>query len=231
MRHLFLFFAAVFTLTTAAAETPAHTFSVSGYGKVFYDADTCDLMFAVVTETPDVLSCKEKHQKTTAAVKDYANSSLPEKALFAEVSTDLEIVDRYRGNEDITVYRFQTLFSLRTKKVAKLSEIQADLVSRGVNRILAVKLFSDRLPKLIDKARKLAIADARAKAELAAAELGWDLVGATDIAFEEDTWHTRRLSSTYGSRADLTDRAGTLADAAEVYVDAAVRIEFQFALK
>jgi len=201
---------------------------VSGYGKVFFDADICDLVFGVTTEDPDVTTCRASHADRTEGIRDWISRSLSDDAIFAELSTDLRI--KYPKNQE-PVYIYQTMFSLRTKEIAQLAELQESLVTLGVNSIVNIKLFSERLPELEDKARRLAISDAKAKADLAAAELDWEILGATNIRFDESRWRTQSFSQSYGSRANLTNPSHAAADGAEVFVDASVTVSFTFRQK
>src|SRR5437016_2871087 len=44
-------------------------FTVSGYGRVFYEPDLYDLSFGVVTENRDIQKCKEMHLTVLDKVK------------------------------------------------------------------------------------------------------------------------------------------------------------------
>ncbi len=213
------------SLAAAAGEDAPPTFSVSGYGKVFYEADTVDLVFGVTTEDADVTVCWADHSNRTKKVRDWVANNLSQDSIFAELSSDLSI-ETTRDKQ--TSYVFQTLFSLRSDAVARLGELQGSLVSAGVNRIVSVRLLSNRLPELENKARKLAIFDAKSKAELVAAELDLSLLGATNVRFDDSTWKKRSFAQSYGSRVNMTAPTQSTAAGAEVYVDAAVTITFAF---
>ena len=208
-----------------AGEEAPLSFAVSGYGKVFYDADTIDLVFGVTTEDADVTVCWADHSNRTKKVRDWVTDNLSQESIFAELSSDLSIKTTHNKQ---TTYVFQTLFSLRSDAVDRLGELQGSLVNAGVNRIASVKLLSSRMPELEDEARKLAISDAKSKAELVAAELDWGLLGATNVRFDDSTWKKRSFAQSYGSRVNMTAPAQVTAAGAEVYVDAAVTITFAF---
>ena len=97
------------SLAVAAGEDSPLTFSVSGYGKVFYDADTVDLVFGVNTEDSDVTVCWASHSDRTKEVRDWVANNLSQDSIFAELSSDLSIKTTHNKQ---TTYVFQTLFSL-----------------------------------------------------------------------------------------------------------------------
>jgi uncharacterized protein YggE len=216
------------SLAAAAGEDAPLTFSVSGYGKVFYDADTVDLVFGVNTEDADVDVCWTNHSNRTKKIQDWISNNLSQDSIFAELSSDLSIKTTHNKQ---TTYVFQTLFSLRSDAVDRLGELQGSLVKAGVNRIVSVRLLSNRLPDLEDEARRLAISDAKSKAELVAAELDWSLLGATNVRFDDSTWKKRSFAQSYGSRVNMTAPAQSTTAGAEVYVDAAVTVNFAFEQK
>jgi hypothetical protein len=217
-------------LTEPAIGHETMTFTVSGYGKVFYEANMCDMVVGVVTEDEDVLECRSRHEKTLDAIAAHVNQLDSDEVVFGTIATDLSIRDRSSRELGDEIFRYQTLFSIRLKELERLSRMQSELVGLGVNRIFDVKLLSDELPDLIDRARKQAIADARDKARLAASELNWTLGSAVAIAFNEDPWSRARLSTTYGARSSMDGGQMPDTSAAEVYVDATVTITFRFSL-
>jgi uncharacterized protein YggE len=217
--------AMLFSFAAGAGEEAPLSFTVSGYGKVFYDADTVDLVFGVTTEDPDVTVCWADHSKRTKKVRAWVTGNLPQNSIFAELSSDLSIKTTHNRQ---TSYVFQTLFSLRSDVVDRLGELQGSLVNAGVNRIVNVKLLSSGLPELEDEARKLAISDAKSKAELVAAELNWRLLGATNVRFDDSTWKKRSFAQSYGSRVNMTAPSQATSAGSEVYVDAAVTVTFAF---
>jgi uncharacterized protein YggE len=201
------------------------TFSVSGYGKVFYDADMCDLVVGVVTEDENVVACRDAHEAKLRAITDYMGEYEPDDVIFGTVGTGLSIQKqaRRKASDAEEHYVYRTQYSIRLKDVTRIATLQSDLVGHGVNEIVKVELLSDELPTLTDDARRLAISDARDKARLAAEELGWTLGPAVNINFQE--WGVR--SPTFGSRANAGGGRPN-ASAAEVFVDAGVSITFEF---
>jgi uncharacterized protein YggE len=106
-------------------------------------------------------------------------------------TTNLESTER---EDRVKVFRFSTAYVARIKDPKGLTAFQEGLISSGATDILGVDLFSEKLPALLDQARKQAIQDAKHKAVLAATELGWKLRGARSISFSEGEapWRSAR---------------------------------------
>jgi uncharacterized protein YggE len=181
------------------------SFTVTGFGRVFYEPDSFDLSFGVTTDDPDVQKCKEKHLAALAGVKDFLDKHKEKTISLKQDVTRLDTA--YRDNPRQRVFRFATSYVARIKDVQSLPAIQEGLISSGVTDIHNLDLFSEKLPQLTEQARKEAISDAKRKAELAAGELGWNLTGASSISFQErDGWGEPKASSQFGSRTYAYDK-------------------------
>jgi uncharacterized protein YggE len=201
-------------------------FSVSGYGRIFYEPDSYDLSFGVVTEDSDVQRCKATHLAALGKVKEFLDRSKDKTLSLKQDATKLETVDPpNRGR----VFRFTTSYVARVKETKSLAPLQEGLVSAGVTDIIGLDLFSEKLPQLLERARKEAIKDAKNKAELAASELGWAITGASGISFQDGEWQGQRTSNTYGSRAFAYDPAKR--PELTTYVVSQVNVSFTFEKK
>jgi len=187
----------------AAPEIP-RTFSTSGFGKVFYEPDSYDLTFGVVTEDPDLQTCKEKHVGIVKSVENYLESVKTNIEMQKQESTKLDTI--YKSGTLENVFRFTSLYLVRVKDPKNLIGFQESLISAGVTDITKLDVFSKRLQEYNDLARREAIKDAKRKAELAAEELGWKILGAISMTYERpfgnfDPFAINNSSVNYGSRA------------------------------
>jgi uncharacterized protein YggE len=172
-------------------------FSVSGYGRIFYEPDSYDLCFGVVTDDPDVQKCKATHLAALGKVKEFLDANKDKILSLQQNATRLETA--YRNDKHF--FHFATSYVARVKETKSLALLQEGLVSAGVTDITSLDIFSEKLPQLLERARKEAIKDAKSKAELAATELGWAITGASSISFQDGEWPSQKTSVTYGSRA------------------------------
>jgi uncharacterized protein len=199
-------------------------FSVSGYGRIFYEPDCYDLSFGVVTDDSDVQKCKATHLAALGKVKEFLDASKEKTLSLKQDATRLETV--YRNDKAQRFFRFTTTYVARVKETKSLAPLQEGLVSAGVTDIIGLDMFSEKLPQLLERARKEAIKDAKSKAELAASELGWALTGASGISFQDADWPSQKASTTFGSRGfdyDASKRPDLT-----TYVSSQVNVTFTF---
>lgn len=204
-------------------KAPALTYVVAGYGKVFYEANTCDLVFGVVTHNDDVMQCHKVHEEAVASVTKYIKDILPKKTIAGQSSTKLSI--HTKPNKEI-FYLYETVFSMRMKGIEELSSVQSELVQRGVNKIISFDLLSDKESDLVFEARRLAIDDAKKKAQFVASQAGWEIIGISNIVYNETPYQKRRMAGTFGSRASVSQDMSSMA--AETFVDSSMTVTFKY---
>ena len=202
-----------------------HQFTVSGYGRVFYEPDAYDLSCGVATEESDIQKCKEAHLAALDQVSKSLDLDKENIVSLKQDATRLETV--YSSDKTSRLFRFTTSYTARVKSMTTLVPLQGRLISAGVTDILGLDMFSENLPALVERARKLAIKDAKAKAELAASELGWVLTGASSILYQEPDWYgLQKTAGMYGTRefAYVPNKRPELT----TYVSSQVSVTFTF---
>lgn len=204
-------------------KAPALTYVVAGYGKVFYEANTCDLVFAVVTHNDDVMQCHKVHEEAVASVTKYIKDISPKKTIAGQSSTKLSIHTKLNK---VKFYLYETVFSMRMKGIEKLSSVQSELVQRGVNKIISFDLLSDNESDLVFEARRLAIDDAKKKAQFVASQAGWEIIGIYNIVYNETPYQKSRMARTFGSRASVSQDMSSMA--AETFVDSSMTVTFEY---
>lgn len=178
-------------------------FHVAGFGRVAYQPDLFELSFAVVSDAADGHAALQRHQPVVAAVRQVLQTHRGE---LSELSVDApRLTTRSDGVGDGGPgYRYSTRFVLRVRGDDALARLQQQLSQAGVAEFDSLRPLSDRLPEYGDQARRLALQDAKRKAAVIAAELGWTLDAATAVKFEDDRpWWTPQTPTArqYGSRA------------------------------
>ncbi|KRB03302.1 SIMPL domain-containing protein [Lysobacter sp. Root690] len=176
-------------------------FHVAGFGRVAYQPNLFELSFAVVSDAADASVALRQHQPVVAAVRQVVQAHRGE---LSELSVDAPRLTTRSGDESGAGYRYSTRFVLRVRGDDALALLQQQLSQAGVAEFESLRPLSDRLPEYADKARRLALQDAKRKAALIAAELGWTLDAATAVKFEDDRpWWTPQTPTArqYGARA------------------------------
>lgn len=205
-------------------EVAGQTCQFTGFGRVFYEPDAFDLSFAVVTEDQDVKTGQRRHAEAVAGVERFLQQHRARISSLDQQVAQLERVQAPNRSTPI-VYRFATGFTARVVEAASLSDLQVGLVENGVTDLRGLDMFSKELPTLMEQARRLAIKDAKAKAELAATELGWRIKGAINVAFQENAY-PQAASTQFGSRAHAYQEAAR--PERTTHFDSTVSVTFEF---
>jgi uncharacterized protein YggE len=163
--------------------TEARTISVSGQGKVSASPDVADIQVGVVSsgktareamsannEAMDALLKKVKElgvaakdvQTTTLNVSPRYNQPPPHNPNQPQT----EFVPRIVG------YEVNNTVSITARDLNKLGELLDALVTAGANQMHGISFRIDNSEKLLETARKQAVAEAKTRAELLAGEAG-----------------------------------------------------------
>lgn len=170
--------AATFSVQQAAslpeAPTPPRTISVMGLGEAKAKPDMAVINSGVLTEAP---TARDALAKNTAAMSSVIDALKKAGIAEQDIQTSNFSVSPqyppYQPNQHqaprISGYQVSNQVTVRVKNLAKLGTILDALVQVGANQINGIAFDIDQPKPLQNEASKLAVADARAKAELYAA--------------------------------------------------------------
>jgi hypothetical protein len=179
---------------TALDERPTPpSLSVVGHGKVSAVPDVADINIGVVTQgqtAKDALrsnsEAMEALQKVLRergiAAKDIETRQVQVSPVYSQpdprrpTSVGEEFVPKVVG------YRVTNSVEVTERQVNKLGEMLDAVVVAGANQVTGISFRVEKCEQLLDQARKLAMADAKRKAELLAGEAGVVLGPARQIA-------------------------------------------------
>ena len=151
------------------------TLSVTGSGEVSAVPDTALVTGGVTTEAADARSALDANSK---AVSDIFAALAQAGVAPADIQTRNFVVspryDRSQRGEigKIVAYQVTNQVAVRVRALEKLGLLLDRLVSAGANQMGGIAFYVDKADAMTDEARKRAVADARRKAELYAAEAG-----------------------------------------------------------
>ncbi len=161
--------------------TPSPSLSVVGHGKVSAVPDVADINIGVVSQGP---TAKEALRGNSEAMSTL-HRVLKERGIAAKdvETTQIQVSPVYShpdprksGGEDfvpkVVGYRVTNSVEVTVREVAKLGEMLDAVVEAGANQVTGIAFRVDKPEQLLDQARKLAMADAKRKAELMAGEAG-----------------------------------------------------------
>ena len=158
--------------------------SVSGEGKVSAKPDVARITATVLTESDSLSSAQEENSRKSNTVSAYLEEQgvtekdvktvgyniYPQYYYPGQCRGDVCPLDT--GRPRIVGYQIRNAYEITVRDLAKANEVLAGIVSAGVNEVGGITFTIDNPDDLKGEARRKAIADARAKAEELARDLG-----------------------------------------------------------
>lgn len=154
--------------------------TVSGLGEVKTRPDMAIINSGVTSEATTAREALSKNNAAmTAVINALKNAGVAEDDIQTSNFSVSPVYPPYQPNQTtpprISGYQVSNQVSARVKQLAKLGAILDALVRAGSNQISGVSFDVDEPKPLLDQARKKAVADARARAELYTAAAGVSL--------------------------------------------------------
>jgi uncharacterized protein YggE len=155
----------------ASEATYPRTIAVTGLGEVKAKPDMAVINSGVVSEAPTAHDALAKNNNAMASVIDaLKKAGVAEEDIQTSNFSVSPQYPPYQPNQTraprISGYQVSNQVTVRVKNLAKLGGILDTLVQVGANQINGISFDFDQPKQLQNDARKLAVADARAKAEL-----------------------------------------------------------------
>ncbi len=162
---------------SAPDNAPPRLISVSGTGEVKTKPDMAVVNTGVTTEAPTAQEALSKNNAAmTAVIGALKTAGIAEDDIQTSNFSVSPQYPPYQPNQTtaprISGYQVSNQVTARVKNLAKLGSILDTLVRAGSNQISGISFDVDEPKPFLDDARKKAVADARAKAELYAAAAG-----------------------------------------------------------
>ena len=174
---------AIATLPARAWEKPFR-FSVTGHGAVKAAPDIAFLTLGTQTRAKTAAEALAQNTQAMRAVFDLLKSKfgVAEKDMATANFAITPVYEHYPPQKDrptpppkLVGYDVSNTLTVRVHDLEKLGTIIDAVVRAGANRVMGISFgFSDRR-KLLDEARKKAVADAKARAKLYAETVGFTL--------------------------------------------------------
>ncbi len=152
----------------------SNTISISGEGKIYTKPDMALVDFSVVSEGARVVDVQKKNtEKTNQAIKFLKDSGVEEKDIK---TINYNLYPQYsyieRQAPQIIGYSITQTLEVKIRALDKVGEILEGVAENGVNQIGSLYFKVDKDEEFKEAARKLAIDDAKAKANKLASQLG-----------------------------------------------------------
>lgn len=144
--------------------------SVSGEGKIKVIPDEAIISIAVETKGEESSKVKKENDASIDKVLKFLKTTkIDQKNIKTE---RVSLYPQYDYQKKKNYYFASQTISIHLKDLSQYEVIMSGLVDAGVNRVNGVVFQSSQMEKLKSEARKLAVADAKKKAEDFAGALG-----------------------------------------------------------
>ena len=222
MKHYFVLFSLISTMTIAQNQTP--TVEVVGEGIVYATPDMVNISISIEKEGIDLKNLRQKNGEAVAQVLQLLNKELPME------NFQTSYVSLYKDEYNkLNKYRVVQNINIKLEDISKYDNLMNAIFDAGVNRIDGISFGVKNKEKLLQEARVAAIDDARKKALLYAVSLDQNIGKAIKIrevnSHFNDIQPVERMSKmSLGSPANGNDN--TLA-VGKIAIEAQVNVAFE----
>ena len=226
MKKLVLFLTIMFMTMSYGQETKQiPQINVNGEGKVKIAPDQVSISATVETKGNNAKDVKKQNdEKMDAVLKFIKKMNIP----TADFRTkQVALNPQYDYEKKKTSYNATQTVEILVKDLSKYDELMEGLVQQGINRLDNVSFESSKLAQYQSEARKLAIKDAKAKAEDYVSVLGQKVGKAYTISDNSQIYHPQPMYAAMRMKesADAAPSNETLA-IGEIEITANVSVSF-----
>ena len=154
---------ATMTMSYSQEQKQVPMINVSGEGKVKTTPDQAAITVSIETKGSKAAEVKEENDKKMDAILKFIKKAALAKEDFQTQRVSLQ--PNYDYEKKKHNYVATQSLQILLKDLAKYDELMEGLVNEGINRIDNVEFKSSKMKQLQSDARKLAVKDAKAKAE------------------------------------------------------------------
>ncbi|OXA95234.1 SIMPL domain-containing protein [Flavobacterium hercynium] len=195
MKKLVLFLTIIFmTMSYGQEIKQIPQINVNGEGKVKVAPDQVCISATVETKGTNVKEVKKQNdEKIDAVLKFIKKMNIP----TADFKTkQVALNPQYDYDKKKTNYNATQTIEIVLKDLTKYDEVMEGLVQQGINRLDRVTFESSKIKQYETEARKLAIKDAKAKAEDYVSVLGQKVGKAITISDNTQVYHPQPMYAT-----------------------------------
>ncbi|HEY6143239.1 MAG TPA: SIMPL domain-containing protein [Flavobacterium sp.] len=212
------------TMSYAQEQKQVPMINVSGEGKVKVAPDQASISISIETKGTKAEDVKRENDKKMDAVLKFIKNSNIAKEDFQTQRISLN--PNYDYDKKKYNYVATQSVQILLKDLSKYDALMEGLVNEGINRIDNVEFKSSKMAQLQSETRKLAIKDAKAKAEDFVSVLGQKVGKAILISDNSQSYHPQpRMYAMKASMADESATKETLA-VGEIEITSNVSVNF-----
>ena len=229
MKKFVVLFIALIMMFTAASAMAETKINVSGTGEVRVSADTAVISLGINARDKDVLKAQQKANETIAAIRAaLIAEGVKEEDINTEYLNIYVSYDYQNGEEELTAYNASSTLAIKVTDMESTGSLIDAAFAAGANTLNGISFFASDTKEAETEALKIAVEDAKAKAEVLAQASGLKITGIENISesgmfsFENSIGNV----SAKTMAAETAYDARTVVQAAKLIVSASVNIIF-----
>ncbi|KAF2337889.1 SIMPL domain-containing protein [Flavobacterium ginsenosidimutans] len=226
MKKLVLFLTIMFmTMSYGQEIKQVPLINVNGEGKVKVAPDQVCISASVETKGNNAKDVKKQNdEKMDAVLKFIKKMNIP----TADFKTkQVALNPQYDYEKKKTSYNATQTVEIVVKDLAKYDELMEGLVQQGINRIDRVSFESSKMAQYESEARKLAMKDAKTKAEEYVSVLGQKVGKAFTISDNSQVYHPQPMYAAMRMKeADSMGASNETLAIGEIEITANVSVSF-----
>ena len=229
MKKFVVLFIALIMMFTAASAMAETKINVSGTGEVRVSADTAVISLGINARDKDVLKAQQKANETIAAIRAaLIAEGVKEEDINTEYLNIYVSYDYQNGEEELTAYNASSTLAIKVTDMESTGSLIDAAFAAGANTLNGISFFASDTKEAETEALKIAVEDAKAKAEVLAQASGLKITGIENISeggvfsFENSIGNV----SAKTMAAETAYDARTVVQAAKLIVSANVSITF-----
>ena len=167
----------------STSTTPEHTVTVSGVGEVSVAPDVADISIGVTVQKPTVAAAQATAATSmTAVIAAVKKDGVDAKDIVTTNISLSPVYDYSSSAPRLIGQQFSNSVKITVRNLTSLAAVVDDAMAAGATTIGGIDFRLDDPPKVQTKARQLAMADARSKADALTSAAGVAVKGVATIA-------------------------------------------------
>ena len=213
------------TMSYSQEQKQISLINVSGEGKVKVTPDQAAITVSIETKGTKAADVKEENDKKMDAILKFIKKATIAKEDFQTLRVSLN--PNYDYEKKKHNYVATQSLQILLKDLSKYDELMEDLVNEGINRIDNVEFKSSKITQLQSDARKLAVKEAKAKAEDFVSVLGQKVGKAILISDNSQTYNPQpRMYAMKAMAMDGVEAPRETLAVGEIEITANVSVSF-----
>jgi uncharacterized protein len=212
------------TMAYSQEQKQVPSINVSGEGKIKISPDQVSISISIETKGTKAEDVKKENDKKLDAILRYIKKSNVAKEDFQTQRISLN--PSYDYVKKKSNYTATQTVQILLRDLSKYDELMEGLVDEGVNGIDNVEFKSSKMTQLQSDARKLAVKDAKAKAEDFVSVLGQKVGKAIAVSDNSPTYNPRPMYAMKAMAMDGGEASRETLAVGEIEITANVSVSF-----